>query len=295
MLPARLTVEDLNGVALRLPAEMRAAPGGQMIGVANAVIGHFLGREWFATHIRHDAPKRGYLNLDFASDRRREASTFRVLELAENLFNLQHVGGFDACIQQMRAGAEKVESTYAELDFGRLLYIHDIDFRFVIPQMIKGGDFDFEITYQDGLTVPADAKCKFETTAINPESLRNSMKKARSQLPPDRPGIIFIKVPQRWMEDPVVANSMIEVGREFLETTGRVVSVKFYVSHLDIGNGVVLHRHAYRELTNPSSRFYPDRNWDLFAGYYVPSSWNGMPPKWHRIFSRASTGQVTAR
>jgi len=273
----RLSVDNLHAVVARLPAEMRAEPGGRVIGVANAVI-------WFAAHIRHDAPKRGFLNLDFASDRRREASTFRVVELAENLFNLQHIEGFDACIDQMRGGAEKIESTCAELDFGRFLYIHDVGFRFVVPQMLKGGDYDYEVTYPDGCKVAADAKCKFETTAINADSLRNSMKKARGQLPADRAGIIFIKVPQRWIEDPGTFEAMVRTAREFLATTGRVVSIKFYVSHLEIGNGMVRHRHAFKEITNSASRFHGGRNWDLFTNYYVPPSWNGMPPKWQRIF-----------
>ena len=150
--------------------------------------------------------------------------------------------------------------------------------------MVKGGDYDFEITYPDGLNVAADAKCKFETTAITPDSLRNSMKKARGQLPPDQAGIIFIKVPQRWIESPDTAAAMIATARDFLATTGRVVSVKFYVSHLEIGNGMVAHRHAFRELTNGTNRFDGERNWDLFANYDVPASWNGMPPKWQRIF-----------
>lgn len=110
------------------------------------------------------------------------------------------------------------------------------------------------------------------------------MKKARGQLPADRAGIIFIKVPQRWIEDPGTFEAMVRTAREFLATTGRVVSIKFYVSHLTIGNGMVWHRHAFKEFTNCTSRYYGGRNWDLFANYYVPPSWNGMPPKWQRIF-----------
>jgi len=263
---------------------MRTEPGGRVIGVANAVIAHFLGRDWFAAHVRHDARRRGFLNLDFASDRRREASTFRVVELAESLFNLQHVEGFDACIGQMRGGAEKIESTCAELDFGRFLYIHEINFRFVVPRIMKGADYDFDVLYPDGLKVAADAKCKFETTAISPYSLHNSMKKARGQLPADQTGIIFIKVPQQWIEESATLKAMVGTARQFFATTDRVVSVKFYVSHLKIGNGMVMHRHALRELTNEASRFHAGRNRDLFANYYVPPSWNGMPPKWQRIF-----------
>ena len=123
----RIRIDDLHAAVQRLPAEMRMDPGGRVIGVANTVIAHFFGVDWFTAHIRHDSPRRGFLNLDFGSDRLREASTFRVVELAENLLNLQHIEGFAACIGQMRGGAEKIESTCAELDFGRFLYIHDID------------------------------------------------------------------------------------------------------------------------------------------------------------------------
>jgi hypothetical protein len=281
---APITFDDLRTVVAGLPAEMKEADGGRVIGAANAVIAHFLGREWFVAHIRHDTAKPGFLRLDFSSDARREATVFRVVEVAENLFNLQHIEGFDACVAQMRAGGEKIESTRAELDVARFLYIHDVEFRFVIPQLKKRADYDLEVIYPDGLAVPADTKCKFEATAINAESLRNSLIKARKQLPPDRPGMIFIKVPRRWIDDASTARALIDTAHEFFRSSGRVVSVKFYVSVLNTINGMVLHQHAFRELTNQTSRFYNGRNWDLFADYEVPASWNGMPPKWQRLF-----------
>ena len=126
---------------------------------------------------------------------------FRVIELAESLYNLQNIDGFDACISQLKGGGEKIQSTCAELDFGRFLYIRDVEFRFVVPQMAKGRDYDMELLYPDGLTVPADAKCKFESTEINPKSIVNSLEIGRKKLPADRPGIIFVKVPQMWILD----------------------------------------------------------------------------------------------
>jgi hypothetical protein len=280
----KLNFGDLEAFAASLPDEMRKEPGGTVAGIAFKTVAHFFGADWFASHIRHDSLRRGFLNLDFSSNERREASTFRVIELAENLYNLQHIEGFTACIDQMRGGGEKVESTCAELDFGRFLYIHDIPFQFIVPQMVKGADYDFEVTYPDGLKVAADAKCKIEAAAIDPDTLRNSIRKARSQLPDDRPGIVFAKVPQTWLDDPATVQRMVSVARAALASTGRIVSVKFYVSVLQIGDGMVWHRHAFREITNLSSRFHGGRNWDLFANYVVPSSWNGMPPKWQRIF-----------
>ncbi|PZR82043.1 MAG: hypothetical protein DLM68_16575, partial [Hyphomicrobiales bacterium] len=200
------------------------------------------------------------------------------------MFNLQHIGGFDACIAQMKAGAEKVESTYAELDFGRLLYISDVDFRFVIPQQAKGKDYDVELFYPNGLAVPAEAKSKFETTKINPRSIHHSLVKARKQLPDNRPGIIFMKVPLSWfVGDGKIAIEVQTVGLNFMRNTDRIVSIKFYVSDLRIGDNFTMHRHAFSEMTNETSQFHKGRNWDLFKENAVLPNWNGMPPKWQRI------------
>ena len=55
---------------------------------------------------------------------------------------------------------------------------------------------------------------------------------------------------------------MVSEGQRFFRNTDRIISVKFYVSHLTIGNGIVLHRHAVREITNERSKFNDGRNWD---------------------------------
>lgn len=204
--------------------------------------------------------------------------------MAESLFNLQQIEGFDDCIAQMKGGGDKIEATCAELDFGRFLYIHDVDFRFVVRTMTKGKDYDVELKYSDGLPVPADAKCKLASTDIDPTTLGNTLEKARRQLPSDRPGVIFLKVPQAWIADASVVAAMVDEGRRFLRNTGRIISIKFYVSHLETRDGMVTHRHAVREITNEASRFNDGRNWDLFTGFAVPPSWNGMPPKWQRLF-----------
>ena len=130
--------------------------------------------------------------------------------------------------------------------------------------MTKGMDYDVEVFYPDGLAVPADAKCKFETTKINPRSVLNSLVKARKQLPDNRPCIIFMKVPQSWIEDVAVAVAMEGIGRELMRNTDRIVSIKFYVSLLEARNNMLIHRHAFREITNEASRFHEGRNWDLF-------------------------------
>ena len=210
------------------------------------------------------------------------ASAFRIFDLAESLFNLQNVPGFDECVAQMKGGG-KIEATCAELDFGRFLYIHDVEFRFNIATMKKGADYDVELIYPDGLAVPADAKCKLVSTDIDPRSIPKTLEKGRKQLPADRPGVIFLKVPQSWIEDTAVATQMVREGERFFRNTNRIISVKFYAPHLMIRDGMIVHRHALREITNKRSKFNDGRNWDLFNDNPVPAGWNGMPPKWRRL------------
>lgn len=283
--PRRISVDDLRRVVAGLPAEVRDFPGGRSITLANAIISHFLGRAWHTAHIPAGTAKPGFMRLDFSSDRRREASAFRVIHLAENLYNLQMIEGFDACIAQMQEADGKIESTYAELDVGRLLYLNNVVFRFVIPKNTPGLDYDLELTLFGSVRVPAETKCKFEATAINPNSILSSLSRARGQLPKDRAGIIFVKVPQTWISEPATAISLAAVAGEFLKNSGRVVSVKFYVSQLVLANNMVGHFDQYREVTNLASRYHEGRDWDLFPEGPPLSSWNGLPDKWQRIFN----------
>src|SRR5208283_4385964 len=94
----------------------------------------------------------------------------------------------------------------------------------------------------------------FETTEINPTSIINSLEIGRKKLPADRPGIIFVKVPQRCIVEAENAAAMVDAGRKFLRNTDRIVAITFYVSHLETRDNMVMYRHALRELTNETSR-----------------------------------------
>jgi hypothetical protein len=109
-----------------------------------------------------------------------------MIDLAKVIYNLQHVPGFDACIARMEAG--HVEDTFAELDLGRMLFLNEVLFRFVVPRGVKGKDYDVELTYPDGTIACADAKCALEGSDFTAKSIANKLEKARQQLPADRPG-----------------------------------------------------------------------------------------------------------
>jgi hypothetical protein len=185
-----------------------------------------------------------------------------------------------------------IEGTYAELDLGRMLYQSDINFRFVNRSGKKGDDFDIEIVFENGTIVCADAKCKVEATEFSEQTVLNSLRHARTQFPDDRPSIIFVKVPPRWLaEHSNVKALLTKVANDFLRGTGRVVSVKYYVSYIHWEDGRVLHIQGFQEINNHnnSNRFDPSRNWDMFVeadtrfGPKGIENFSDVPERWQRL------------
>lgn len=249
----RMSFQQLQQGFASLPPVVRENGQTKSLALASGVLRAFMGAEWVERHVISDGRKKGFLSIDEPDTHRREMSFFRVMDLAEVIYNLQPVPGFDECITRMRDG--DIEGTYAELDFGRMLYLNKVSFRFVVPQGTTGLDYDIEVEYPNGTIASADAKCKIEGTDFSENTIENTLKKARKQLPGSMPGIVFVKVPPRWIADPQCVTAMLDVARSFLRGTRRVVSVKFYSSPISFSDNMLRHDHAYKELSNPVTDF----------------------------------------
>jgi len=266
----------------KFPAEWRDDDSKRSFYLAISVIKYFLGEEWLYEHVSPERRTPGFLRVVAGHSAETQVSTLKIVDFAELLFNLQHIAGVNTCIDRLKQGV--IEPTYAELDLGRMLYCGCINFRFVEPQQKKGFDYDIEITLADGTVVCADAKCKVETTDFSVDTVRRSLEKARKQFP-NRPSIIFMKVPPRWIKERLASSgvSLNEIAEEFLRGTGKIVSVKFYFSEIDYVDNAIRHDHAFKEISNPNNRFDRVRDWDMFAEPQVQRGWNGMPPRWRRL------------
>jgi hypothetical protein len=278
---AQLTVEDLHAILRDATPEMLADDGSHGFFLSLNVLKHFFGRDWVKQYAVVGASKNSFMFPDLEPQQGREHYIFRVITLAEMLYNLQGIENFDACISQVASG--QIESAFYELSIATMLHAHDHQFRFIRPSGKKTHDYDLEITFNDGVVLCADTKSKATATDISPNSIRNSLNDAREQLPPDRPGAVFMCVPQKWIEDASLRGSLTGVADGFLRGTGRVVSVKFYTFIMTVSPRGISHRHAYFERDNPKNRFEATRCWDVFSDHPIPTSWNGMPPKWQRI------------
>jgi hypothetical protein len=250
-------------------------------GLGAGIVRRFLGDEWVDHHFDPNGTK-GFFTIDESSEISREIAAFRLIDLSETLFNLQNVTGFDECIERMRNG--DIEGTFAELDFGRMLFLNEVPFRFVPPVGVKRFDYDIELIHlATDMRICADAKCKIHGSTFTKSGIRNALKKARGQLPKDKPSIVFIKVPSDWIADAYVTTSMFNVAREFLSSVRRIVSVVFYSAPLAHSDKVMMHQHAYKEVLNPTTDFGNNVDWRIFRRIRLTPEMNGMPHHWQRI------------
>lgn len=284
----RLTDQHFLKTIANFPDEVRNDATNRVFYLSLAILRHFFGDAWFEKHIG-DGGTGGHLRLNWNDPTELEGQSYRILDLAEILFNLQNVIGFDDCIQRMCEGA--IEATYAELDLGRLLYQAGVEFEFVKPRGVKGNDYDIEIKFDGQTTVCADAKCKIESTNYSENGVLNSLQYARTQFPKDRPSIIFVKMPSRWIKDQGVGTALINLANKFLRGTGRIVSVKYYFSDIIWSGGIVRHTQTFREINNthPINRFGCSRNWDMFdapnpkAVVNSRGEFTDVPERWRRL------------
>ena len=260
---SRITDGHLLTTIGNFPAGLREDSSKRSFALAISVVKYFLGMDWLDEHVSWETMTPGFLRVIPGQSAVTQVSTFKIVDFAELLWNLQGIAGIDICIDRLRSGV--VEPTYAELDLARMLFC--------------GG----EITLPDETIVCADAKCKVESTEFSVDTVKHSLEKARRQFPTDRPSIIFMKVPARWIRQPLPGISLNEVANRVLRGTGRIVSVKFYFSDIVYADGMLRHEHAFKEICNPNNRFDPSRDWTMFAEPPAPRGWNGMPSTWRRL------------
>ena len=279
-LPARLTVRNLlnSYIAFVSNPEARDDPWARPYTLSLAVIRYFLGENWLTEHTEPGVGVRGFLRPDIEADNH-QVQFFKSIDLAELLFNLQHIEGFDGCLARLRGG--DIEPTLAELDAARMLYINDHMFWFIEPQGKQGDDFDFRVILPGLRVANIEAKCNIETPTVNLKSIENALNKARRQLPSKQPGIVFLKLPPSWIDTPNFAPQAAQIATNVMRNSSRVVSVKYYVAPFFFQDGWLGQGHRFMEITSPHQH---GENWDLLKNWIpAPTALNKLPPKWVRM------------
>lgn len=261
--------------------------------IATLIIKAYLGYPWLLKHCDIDTKTPGLLTIK-GDLLEQNLARVRIVDLAESLFNLCRIRGFADCVARMKT-AENPEPSLAELHIGKMLYANDWPFKFVVPQGKRGDNYDLQIHYNN-LWVCADVKCKIESPIPDSKTITNTLKHSRTQLPADKAGVFFIKIPQRWMEhrgwEKVTINGAIDF---FKQGSGRVISVAFYAEPIHLvgnfgnargGQALAQQGHHFFEVANPRRRLATHLDCRFFNRWRPASqvSWSTMPPKYIRLF-----------
>lgn len=247
------------------------------------VIAHFLGKPWVGRHVMYGAAYSGYLTnkSEHVSEdgfARNETHFERVLQLADNMLNLQDIDGFGECLDRLFSG--QIEPTMTELDFGMFMRMQGTKFRYVVTSGVKQQDYDVELTYPDGTIACAEAKCKLDGGAFTESGFLKTLKEARKQLPKDKPGVAFLKIPQEWVDEESGeirghsdAKSLLD---GYFRTTKRIVCVVLYGKLTSTVEGCFRVQHVFRQFENPSNRFPAKSSWVLFDQVHSEYRWHNL-------------------
>ena len=240
---------------------------------------HYLGTEWVLRRILpEDSKLEEFIRIDVAIPATRALHRSRVAHLAELMVNLQHVPGFAETILPSLRDKE-IEPVFAELMAGERVQRLGLDFAFRPPNSVRGESFDLDIVV-GGLHLCGETKCKVITTAPAEKTLINVIGRARSKnLPNDQPGVVFVLVPQHWME-PGFFSKLVAAIEGYLETAGRLVAVSLGSWIYGVGKDTVESAIIWRTVINRQSRYYDPRVEALAGEQVQPIRWMELPKLW---------------
>jgi hypothetical protein len=271
----KITRERIVQDAIRFP-DLNS----QVYALASSVIEEFLGWHWRRHFLGTDAND-PFFRMD-KLECEADVTIARTVSLGEMLLNLQDVEGFEDCLKRLKSGT-RPDDTYCEFEVGKLLRMRGRPFRFVESSGSLGNDYDIEMFWPDGKTVPVETKCKLDSTTLSTKTVRDTLERARTQLPKSGKGFIFLKVPQGWVLEgrtfKTDALEMLEACAEgLLARTSRVVSVKIYSHYIlqkppFVGSGYVVHE-------VPSCKDPLQENWPIFEKATISS----ISPTWLDFF-----------
>lgn len=188
-------------------------------------IASFVGPEWVMDNLWGPSSVENYLRAgtDLRLDQFKHLD--RTVALAEMCFNLQAIPGFEARMENLKTSS--VETIVGELEGARLISTTGLPFEFLVPTGVLGNDFDVRVSLVTG-RINCEMKCKLETTELSHGSILSTLNKARKQLPANEPGIIFVKIPEKWVRTQDIERVVGQAISEFFRNTNRVGGLVFH-------------------------------------------------------------------
>lgn len=200
-----------------------------------------LGQDWALKHIGRKDKGCYYFSARKNNAEELYRHMSRATEFGELIFNLHGVGGFNERISSIRKDEKSgIESGIAELIAGQFFKMTGMLFQYVIAEKRADGKTpknpDIEYVAGSNRVEACEVKCNLQSTDLAEEPIKNILKKAKSQLPKGKTGIILLRVPETWFSDKTATTVIENAINGFIEKekSTRVSSIFLFVSEMKL-------------------------------------------------------------
>ena len=158
----------------------------------------YFGWDWYERKVAfRDDPDGWMHNLKDDPGLGRVVYNSRVVRLADAIFTLLNGRFKGAEDLKQRFLTRPTKPCFAEAEIASLLAYNGFDVEVVTPTGVRGQDYDLAAT-RDGTTVSIEVTTK-EDGPLTVETISNTLDSKRTQVPADRPAILYMRIPPEWM------------------------------------------------------------------------------------------------
>lgn len=240
--------------------------------VAQDIIGYYMGKKLLQERLLSRNDSFFGISQDSESSYR---YGFRVIRLAEILYNLQRTTGVEHRLGTLKH--DDLESILGEMECASFLYNADQNFRFVVPanDARRGSCYDAELTTAAGAIINCEMKAKSKETPMTAESVWNTCEHARRQLPKGKPGLILLRLPEVWSSTSDFKSVMRPGLEKAVRQSDRLVGIVIvWESWFSTAGQERLCIYAYDAWLNKRSKLFDE---DIYRSISMlgtrPSSW----------------------
>lgn len=194
----------------------------QWYAMASEIILTTLGPDWWERNL-YEVNRDNYFRARLHSEDDRAHHQHHVIKLGHMLFRLKELSGYDYFIKALKTA--DLSSTIFELEVANLLYDSKYHIKFIERSCNKGDDYDLQANILTE-NINVEVKTKRDGALLfEGNSLENTLRKAKKQVPRNQAGIVFIGIPLEWTLQPdteKIINGRLE---SFFRNTSRIVKV----------------------------------------------------------------------
>jgi hypothetical protein len=254
----------------------RFAPQGyvaQWYAMGSEVILSTLGPGWWKKNCDIESIKADeFLSLKDNFESARGNRQDRVVRLGHMLYALKECAGYDAFISSLRA--RDLAPVFFELWAANALYNNNYSVEFVVAKGSKGQDYDL-IGRKAGVSLNVEVKSRRDGITLAVTGLKNTLEKARKQLPSTGPGAIFISIPHEWTRETGVDESVAKSIDSFFNRSARVNHVVLIWWQWGTLHDEYVSTVYFREYENPRPRT-PYKLTPLIRAVKLPDTLSGL-------------------